>query len=130
MILPAQLPGPATTASEQASQVRSTIGPSIVASVTGDGPGASRAQHAVTTALLMDARVVPRHLLAPGTPAARNSAPGSALAGGRYVAPPPGSPVFAAAKRFAALPASVRRAWLTQHLAALRAGHIRLGQLP
>ena len=130
MILPAQLPGPATTASEQASQVRSTIGPSIVASVTGDGPGASRAQHAVTTALLMDARVVPRHLLAPGTPVARNSAPGSALAGGRYVAPPPGSPVFAAAKRFAALPASVRRAWLTRHLAALRAGHIRLGQLP
>ena len=130
MILPAQLPGPAITASEQSGQVRSATGPSIVASVTGDGPGASRAQHAVTTALLMDARVVPRHLLAPGTPVARSSAPGSAPVSGRYVAPPPGSPVFAAAKRFAALPASVRRAWLTQHLAALRAGHIRLGQLP
>jgi hypothetical protein len=130
MILPAQLPGPAITASEQASQVRSTIGPSIVASVTGDGPGASQAQHAVTTALLMDAGVVPRHLLASGTPVARNSAPGPAARGGRYVVPPPGSPAFAAAKRFAALPASVRRAWLTRHLAALRAGHIGLGQLP
>jgi hypothetical protein len=110
--------------------VRSATGPSIVASVTGDGPGASQAQHAVTTALLMDAGVVPRHLLALGTPATGNGAPGSAAGGGRYAALAPGSPAFAAAKRFAALPASVRRAWLTQHLAALRAGHIRLVQLP
>src|SRR5262249_52588073 len=76
ILLPAQLPGPAIGPSELEGQVRSAIGPSIVASVTGDGPSASQAQHAVTTALLMDAGVVPRHLLAPGTPAARNSAPG------------------------------------------------------
>jgi hypothetical protein len=130
MLLPAQLPRPAISTSELAGQVRSATGPSIVAIVTGDGPGASQAQHAVTTALLMDAGVPPRHLLASGRPAARSSAPGPAAGGGRYFSPPPGSPAFSAAKRFAALPASVRRAWLTQHLAALRAGHIRLGQLP
>ena len=36
----------------------------------------------------------------------------------------------AAVRRFAALPAGARHAWLTTHLAALRAGHITLAQLP
>jgi hypothetical protein len=36
----------------------------------------------------------------------------------------------AAAGRFAALPAATRHAWLAAHLAALRAGHITLAQLP
>jgi len=36
----------------------------------------------------------------------------------------------AAAERFAALPAAARHAWLATHLAALRAGHITLAQLP
>jgi hypothetical protein len=36
----------------------------------------------------------------------------------------------AAAERFAALPAASRHAWLAVHLAALRAGHITLAQLP
>jgi hypothetical protein len=134
LLLPAQLPGPAITIGELASQVRSITGPSIVASVTGDSPGASQAQHAVTTALLMAARVVPSQLPAPGTPIAGNRAagppPGADAAGARYVAAAPGSPAYAAARRFAALPAAVRRGWLTQHLAALRAGQITLGQLP
>jgi hypothetical protein len=130
MILPVQLPGPAITTSELANQVRSTTGPSIVASVTGDGPGASRAQHAVTTALLMAAGVAPQHL-PPGAPTAGNGVPTRAGAGGeRYLGPAPGSPAYAAAQRFAALPSAVRRAWLTQHLAALRAGRISLRQLP
>jgi len=38
--------------------------------------------------------------------------------------------ISAAARRFAALPASARHAWLAAHLAALRAGHITLAQLP
>lgn len=42
----------------------------------------------------------------------------------------PGTPTYAAARRFAALPAAVRQAWLARHLAALRAGRITLGQLP
>jgi hypothetical protein len=132
MVLPAQMPGPALSTSEQAAQLRATTGPSILASVTGDGPGASQAQHAVTTALLMAAGVVPSHLSSPGTPTARNGVPPPwAGAGGEpYVGLAPGSPAYAAARRFAALPAAVRRGWLSQHLAALRAGRISLGQLP
>jgi hypothetical protein len=42
----------------------------------------------------------------------------------------PGSPADAAAKRFAALPAAARHAWLVDHLTALRAGRITLGELP
>jgi hypothetical protein len=42
----------------------------------------------------------------------------------------PGSPADAAAKRFAALPATARHAWLVDHLTALRAGRITLGELP
>jgi hypothetical protein len=38
--------------------------------------------------------------------------------------------VAAAARRFAALPAATRHAWLAAHLAALRAGRITLAQLP
>ena len=134
LLLPMQLAGPVLSSSELASQVRSIAGPGIVASIAGDGPDASQAQHAVTTALLMAARVVPSHLLTPGTPTRSSSVAGpppwAGAGGGRYVALAPGSPAFAAARRFAALPAAARRAWLTQHLAALRAGRISLGQLP
>ena len=132
VVLPVQLPEPALTTGELASQVRSVTGPAIMASVTGDGPGASQAQHAVTTALLMAARVVPSHLPSPAAPTPSNGGPppGAGARGERYAGAAPGSPAFAAAQRFAALPAAVRRAWLTRHLAALRAGRIGLGQLP
>jgi hypothetical protein len=42
----------------------------------------------------------------------------------------PGQPYYAAAKRFAALPAAARHAWLAGHLTALRAGRISLSELP
>jgi hypothetical protein len=134
LLLPVQLAGPALSTSELASQVRSVTGPGIMASVTGDGPGASQAQHAVTAALLMAARVVPSHLPSPGTSTGGNGVagppPGAAAGGQPYVGAAPGSPAFAAAQRFAALPAAARHAWLTHHLAALRAGRISLSQLP
>jgi hypothetical protein len=38
--------------------------------------------------------------------------------------------VTAAAARFAALPAATRHAWLIVHLAALKAGHVTLAQVP
>ena len=44
--------------------------------------------------------------------------------------PEPGSPASLAAKRFAALSPAARHAWLAAHLAALRAGHVTLAQLP
>jgi hypothetical protein len=39
-------------------------------------------------------------------------------------------PVYTAARRFAALAASARQAWLTEHLAAIRADRLTLEQLP
>jgi hypothetical protein len=45
-------------------------------------------------------------------------------------AQPPAGPVYAAARRLAALPAAARHAWLAAHLAALRSGQLTLGQLP
>ena len=117
------------TTSELASQVRSSAGPGIVASVIGDGPGASPAQHAVTAALLMAAGAAPR----PRTRACRRGNVAAARAGARGgrrsrwpparrpMPPPSGSPRCRPA---------ARRAWLMQHLAALRAGRITLAQLP
>jgi hypothetical protein len=121
LLLPDQLPGPDMTAGQMASQIKWQDGADIVANLTGDGQGASQAQDAVTAALMMVIGIPrtgpgpdPNQLpgLTPGTPAM------------------PGTPAYAAAERFAALPASVRHAWLAAHLAALRAGQITLGQLP
>jgi hypothetical protein len=43
---------------------------------------------------------------------------------------PLAGPVYAAARRLAALPAAARHAWLAAHLAALRSGQLTPGQLP
>jgi hypothetical protein len=59
------------------------------------------------------------------------SAPLSAEpAGGRTGAPSPLRSVSAAARRFEALSAGARHAWLATHLAALRPGKITVAQLP
>ena len=44
--------------------------------------------------------------------------------------PPTTGPVYAAARRLAALPPAARHAWLAAHLGALRSGHLTLAQLP
>jgi hypothetical protein len=64
------------------------------------------------------------------TPA--QQAVGAALlkASGMPLTGAPGSPVYAAARRFAALSPAARHAWLAAHLSALRAGHISMGELP
>ncbi len=123
LVLPGHLPGldrgSSVTTAEFGAQVASGALPSIVTSVIGGGHGASQAQQAVAAALLRAAGVP---LI---SQAVRGMPPGIGVPG-----PPRGSPVYAAAKRFAALPAAERRTWLVQHLAALRAGRITLGQLP
>ena len=94
-----------------------------MASVTGGGPGASPAQQAVTAALMMSA----------GLPRCTGRREASRRACEPAMPPivlAPGSPAYAAARRFAALPASARHAWLVRHLAALRAGQVTLAQLP
>ena len=117
LLLPDQLGPPLTTASGLAAATRSTAGPLILASVIGDGPGASEAQLAVIAALMMRDRLP---ATVPGTVPTVTVAPRLA----------PGTPAYAAARRFAALPASARHSWLLRHLSALRAGRITLAQLP
>jgi hypothetical protein len=117
LLLPNQLPGPPMTTGGFAAALRSSAGPAIVASVIGDGPGASRAQQAVAAALSMSA----------GLP--QPSLPGPVVQR-RYTTVPLPVPVRSAAGRFAALPSPARHAWLVRHLAALRAGRITLAQLP
>ena len=85
-----------------------------------DGPAPSPAQRAVAAALLKAAGVP---LLAP-------SAAGKRESGNGVPGPAPGSPAYAAARRFAALPAAARHAWLAAHLAALRDGRITLTEIP
>jgi hypothetical protein len=115
LVLPDQLLGPSMTTGELAAQVRSDAGASILASVIGSGPGASRAQQAVILALGEPLRI--------GT---GPRVPGPQQAG----LPQVSGPALAAAARFRALPAAARHAWLAAHLTTLRAGRITLAQLP
>ena len=119
LLLPFQLPGPTMSTSELTATVRSTAGPALVASVTGDGPGANPAQRAVAAALRTSAGL-PQSVL--------RTAPTRQRPNGAIVPLP--VPVQTAARRFAALPPQARHAWLVRHLAALRAGRITLAQLP
>jgi hypothetical protein len=133
LLLSDQLLGPPAVSDGLAIETRSAADPLLLAGVIGYGPGASRAQLAVMTALLADGR---QPGTAPGTrPAMTGRRPASRarrMAAIGSLPPPvaPGTPVYAAARRFAALPASARHAWLERHLIALRAGRITLAQLP
>jgi hypothetical protein len=109
------------------SLVREEALPPIAVTIVNDVIGqADPARQAVSAALLTAAGVPPTALdsplLHPGAPAP--PAPGTATA------PKPGTPVYAAAQRFAALPAASRHAWLAAHLSALRAGHVTLAEVP
>jgi len=133
LILPDQLGGPAMTAGQMASQVTQMYGPDLVARVIGDGPGASQAQNSIATALMMAAGLRGLDVYqAPATGRGQASQPPGPDTPDASESPDvaPGTPAYAAAERFAALPASARHAWLMRHLAALRAGQITLAQLP
>jgi hypothetical protein len=81
----------------------------------------SPVQQAVQAALLRGAGIP--FAAQPKLMAAAKNGPGPAPA-------PANGPVYAAARRFAALPAAARHAWLAAHLAALRAGRLTLQELP
>ena len=98
--------------------VVSTYGLQLVARVTGDGPGASQAQHAVAAALLW-----PAASAGPADQAQAGPGAAESVGAARRTA-------AAAAERFDALSAPVRHAWLVRHLAALRAGLVTLAELP
>jgi hypothetical protein len=110
--------------------VRSGAGPAIVASVISGGPRdrVSPAQQAVTAALDgMSAHA--GALRSPGENQAGQPC-GRCIGNGVPGEPALSMPVFDAARRFAALPAAARHAWLMRHWTALRAGRLTLAQLP
>jgi hypothetical protein len=100
LLLPTQLPGPTMTFSQLTATIRMTTGRDIVNWVVSAGRAPDPAQEAIMLAVL-------------NAPDAANNAS-----------------VTAAARRFAALPAAARHAWLVQNVAGLRAGRIWLRQLP
>jgi hypothetical protein len=125
------------TPAQLADQLVAMYGPEILSRVIGDGQGASPAQNAVATALLiaadlrsLDSLPASSSLRVPGARSA--AAPGGPDAPDPSLSPgvAPGTQAYAAAERFAALPAAERHAWLVRHLAALRAGQLTLAQLP
>jgi hypothetical protein len=123
------------TPGQLATQVDAVYGPQILASVIGDGPGASPAQNAVAAGLMLAAGQGKLNVYqgAAGQGASRlEQLPGMRGEPDASQSPgvAPGTPAYAAAKRFAALPAPVRHAWLVRHLSALRAGQITLARLP
>jgi hypothetical protein len=83
------------------------------------------AQQAVEAALLQHAGIP----LA-AQPKALGDTPWPLMGGGPRSAGAYPPPIAAAARRFAALPAAARRAWLAAHLTALRAGQLPLARLP
>ena len=128
LVLPDQLPGPSMTVEQLVSQIEDQVaqsyGPNLVARLVDYQPGESQAQDAVAKALLLAASPQADPVSqAPSTgPDQADATPWPDVT--------PGTPAYAAAVRFAALPAPTRHAWLVQHLAALRAGRITLAQIP
>jgi hypothetical protein len=115
MILPDALPGTqGMTSAAFVAQLQQDTGLDIAARVIGDS--GSQAQLAVIAALAWGTgQGLPENQQGP-----RQSPPLLS----------PGSPAAVAAKRFAALPAAERHAWLVRNLAALQASRITLAQLP
>lgn len=93
----------------------------------GAGPrGGDPAQQAVLAALL--SRVGVSFAAQPGLLAPTPSV--TIGSNGGLSGPQEGSPIYKVAERFASQSVAAQRAWLTSHLAALRAGGLTLGELP
>ncbi len=90
-----------------------TTPPGVAYSVSGSQ--GTPAQQAVALALLQDSGVQVQ--------------PGCSY-GEAFCAPAPGTAQYLVFRRFAALPAATRHAWLAANLTALRAGRVTLEQIP
>jgi len=101
----------------------------------GAGPGTS-AQRAVQAVLLQGAGVPfsaqPGVLSMVGLPSwtLATMQEQATEQGKEHTPAPAAGPVYAAARRLAALPPAARHAWLAAHLGALRSGQLTLAQLP
>jgi hypothetical protein len=63
-------------------------------------------------------------------PVTKGGAPPASSGGAGSASPAPPAQIAAAASRFGSLPTAARRAWLTTHVSALRAGSVTLAQIP
>jgi hypothetical protein len=107
----------------------------FVHAFVGAGPDAGTPAQQAVQAALLDRAGLPfaaqsKELAIAGLP---SPAPGSPTGHGPGTGHRPaagGGAAYTAARRFTALPAAARHAWLAAHLAALRSGHLTLGQLP
>ncbi len=107
------------TATDFTKAMGPLVAGTIVHNLIDGGRRGNAAQQAIGAAL---AKVA-------GLPLLAWAAPGRPGQVGNGV-PARGSPAYAAAQRFAALPAAVRHEWLASHLAPLRAGRITLAEIP
>ncbi len=124
-VLPDQVPGqPGVSAAQFKGDLQDTLGLRLIRDLvlggTAKSAAPSQAQLAITAAMVRPGTV----WLGPA-----DARPGGQGVYGRLV-PAPGSPAAAAARRFAALPAAAKHAWLVEHLTALRAGRVSLAELP
>jgi hypothetical protein len=109
------------------------IGRAGAARGAGAAPGAGATPTRVRVSGSPGAGAAPTRVRVSGSGRTGGSQPGGVIVGPAGSLQPlvtEGTPAYAAAVRFAALPAPARHAWLARHLLALRAGQITLGQLP
>jgi len=120
------LPGEGhTTAAEFIRQLRSQVPPMLLNTLIGGDQLDTNGQQGSRSARQPSPSVLAQQVIKAALAQVAGVPPDSG------VPPlPPGSPADAAAKRFAALPAAARHAWLVDHLTRLRAGQITLGELP
>jgi hypothetical protein len=116
--------GPVTT-NQFTGQLRLLFSGAFVGAGSGSG---GPVQQAVQAALLRGAGIPFAAL--PKLMATTENGPGPVTGGTGNGPGPATGPVYAAARRLAALPAAARHAWLAGHLAALRDGRLTLKDLP
>jgi hypothetical protein len=118
------LPGAPGTSAVFADQLRLLA---VHAFVGAGNKAGTPAQQAVQAALLQGAGVA---FAAQPVVVSTTGLPSWAQAAGNGPPGPATGPVYAAARRLAALPPAARHAWLATHLTALRSGQLTLAQLP
>jgi hypothetical protein len=111
-----------TGAPETEAQFADQLRMLSVHAFVGAGSGAGTPAQQAVQAALMQGAAVP-FAAQPKLLAAAGYGPGPAPG-------PAAGPVYAAARRLAALPPAARHAWLAAHLGALRSGRLTLAQLP
>ena len=126
LILPDQVPGEhGVTSAQFAGDLQDTLGLQLIRDVILGGNASAAARPSQAELAVIAASVRPGSMWL-GPSAADVNAP--ELSGRPLLAL--SRPAARAARRFAALPAAAKHAWLAQHLAALQAGQISLAQLP